>query len=401
MRYILILFIFCTDLFSKPKDIIILIADGMGINSMSFGDLLWNMEEFKNFSDFGIVKPYPVNSKYYITDSAAAGTAIACGKKTLNGRICIDEKGNRLESIAYRAKKNRKSVGIITNTRITHATPAVFYANHIDREMENEIAHFIPKSNFDLFIGGGWKYINLVEEELFKNGYEIVRKKEDIDINVNKIIGIFSDSHMSYEIDRKDSEPSLSYLVDFSLRFLSKNKKGFLMIVESGRIDHCEHDNDIVCLAYEMKELKEVMKVIFNYVSKNRDSLFVMLSDHSNGGLSLGRDANEVLNIEPIKNAKSSAFVFSKETEKVEDYDLFKQKYFNNFGIFISFRDFDDIKNKRISLLEPFNVFCNIKWSTNEHEASYVGIFSYWNGAENFRGFMDIDEIGRKLFNFI
>lgn len=398
LRLISIIIFLSLNLYSSPKNLILLITDGMGVNSMSFGDLLWEIDDLKRFSNYGFIKPYPLSSKYDITDSAAAGTAIACGKKTLNGRICVDENGRFLESIAYKFKKKGKSVGIVSNTRITHATPAVFYANHLNRDDEKEIAKFIPKSNFDLFMGGGWKYVNQIENDILKNSYKIIRKKDELNVKYKKIFAIFADTHMNCEIDRDENEPSLSEMADFAIKFLSKNNKGFILVLESGRIDHCEHVNDIVCLAYEMKELKKVISLMFDFISRNRDTLFIMMSDHSNGGLSLGRDGIEFLNIDVFKNAKMSVEKFMKIYGKADVYEDFKEAYLNAFGIMISYRDFYDIVNKKIHPLEPLNLLANIKWSTDQHEASYVPIFSVGPKSEKFRGFFEIDEIGNKLF---
>ncbi len=395
--FVFVIFFLSANSYSKPKNVILLITDGMGVNAMSFGDLLWDIKEFKNFKHYGFVKPYPIESKYHITDSAAAGTAISCGEKTKVGTIAMDEKGKKLESVAYLAKKKGKSVGVVTNTRITHATPAVFYANNINRENEEEIARQISESDFDLFIGGGWKQVYSVLDNLKKNGYGVIREKKDMIGKYKKLIGIFSDSHISYELDRKQNEPSLSEIADFSLKFLNKNEKGFFLALESGRIDHCEHSNDAGCLAYEMKELKKVLAVIFDFVSKDKNTLFVMLSDHSNGGMSLGRDGNEVLNLDALKNIKASAENFLKETENIYDYEEFNKKYLGTFGLNISFKDFFEIKNKKIQVLEPLNFWVNVKWSTDQHEASFVPIFSYGPESEKFSGFIEIDEVGKKL----
>lgn len=395
--FVFVIFFLSANSYSKPKNVILLITDGMGVNAMSLGDLLWDIKEFKYFKHYGFVKPYPVESKYHITDSAAAGTAISCGEKTKIGTIAMDERGKKLESVAYLAKRKGKSVGVVTNTRITHATPAVFYANNINRENEEQIAKQISESDFDLFLGGGWRYVYSILDNLKKNGYYVIREKKDFNEKYKKLIGLFSDSHMPYEIDRKQDEPSFSEITDFSLKFLNKNKKGFFLAIESGRIDHCEHDNDAVCLAYEMKELKKVLAVIFDFVSKDKDTLFVMLSDHSNGGMSLGRDGNEVLNLDAFKNAKISAEKFLKETENIYSYEEFNKKYLESFGLNISFKDFFEVKNKKIHVLEPLNFVANIKWSTNQHEASFVPIFSYGPQSQEFGGIMEIDEVGKKL----
>lgn len=400
IKIFFVMFFFSQLLFSNPKNIIVFITDGMGVNSMSFGDILWDISDLKRFSNYGFIKPYPESSRYDITDSAAAGTAIACGKRTLNGRICVDKDGKNLESVAYRFRKKGKSVGVVSNTRITHATPAVFYANHLDRDAEKDIAKFIPRSGFDLFMGGGWKYVSHLENELLNNGYKIVKKKEDLSINDKKIFGIFSETHMNYEVDRQENEPSLSEMTDFALRFLSKNRNGFILALESGRIDHCEHSNDIVCLAYEMKELKNTIRIIFDFLSRNKDTLFIMISDHSNGGLSLGRDGNEILNIDLVKDAKISAERFMKLYEKIDIYEDFRDMYFDAFGVMVSYKDFYDIKNRKIHLLEPLNAALNVKWATDQHEGSYVPVFSFGPKSEEFRGFFEIDEIGKKLLNF-
>jgi alkaline phosphatase len=399
---IIISFICLGSLYSKPKNIIIMIADGMGVNTMSFGDLIYDISELKKFENYGFVKTASKESKYHITDSAAAGTAMSCGQKTYRGIISMDNNGEKLKSIAYLAKEKKKLIGIISNTRITHATPAVFYANNINRDDEQGIAKQIISSEFDLFMGGGYEYISGIEDDIKKSGYNLVREMDELDkIKSDKIIATFSNSHMSYEIERNNTEPSLSEMANFALRFLNRGKNGFFMSIESGRIDHCEHSNDAPCLAYEMKEFKKTLEVIFNFLSKNKDTLFILLADHSNGGLSLGRDGNQILNLDLLTRAKQSSETFLNSLKNNISYKEFSNIYYNVYGVNITEEDYEIIKGNNKLVLDPLNKVANIKWSTDEHEGSYVPLCSTGPSSEIFKGIMDMDEIGKNLFKII
>ena len=293
-----------------PKNVILIIADGMGPACVT-ATRIWakgskgslNLEKMP-YS--GYVKTY--SSSGFVTDSAASGTALATGVKTYNRAIAVtdpkvDPKGasRKLELMTEVMKKAGKSVGVVTTTRVTHATPASFYAHVKDRGMEDEIATFVKNSPLDLLMGGGRTHfqresdkLNLIPE-LEKSGWTYVTTKEEMAASKgsslnSKALGIFNRSHITYENKRqvttKDTEPSLSEMVSFATKFLSDNEKGFFLMVEAGRIDHASHDNLIEEMLYETKELDDCVGGLLGS-SLAKDTLIVITADHETAGLAI------------------------------------------------------------------------------------------------------------------
>src|SRR6056297_2519087 len=150
------------DTKKAPKYIFYFIGDGMGISQRKLADIYLDEKNNKNL----IMNNFPVNSfidtrslNSYITDSAAAGTALATGYKTNNGMISVrPDSDKKLETIVELAENKGLSTGVISTTRLTHATPAVFTAHNKDRGKENEIAIDLLDSGVDFFYGGGLKH---------------------------------------------------------------------------------------------------------------------------------------------------------------------------------------------------------------------------------------------------
>ena len=137
-----------------PLNIILLIGDGMGLTQISAGMYVNNNQTvLEDFSVIGLSKTHATNS--LVTDSAASGTAMACGEKTYNGVLGINSKNKKLQSILEICEENGYNTGLIANSSIVHATPASFYANIDSRRKYEEIALQLSESNVDYFIGGG------------------------------------------------------------------------------------------------------------------------------------------------------------------------------------------------------------------------------------------------------
>ena len=143
---------------AQPKNVIFVIGDGTGINQISA--LEFYKEHHVYYDDFPIVGLSKVSSTSLITDSAAAGTAMACGEKTFNKAIGVDAQGNDLPNLIELNEQLGGANGLIATSSITHATPACFYAHHNDRNDHEIIASFLPKSSVDFFAGPGLKYFN-------------------------------------------------------------------------------------------------------------------------------------------------------------------------------------------------------------------------------------------------
>ena len=146
-----------------------------------------------------------------VTDSAAAGSAWGSGQRIANGRINVTANGKHLNPLFSRAKKQGKAIGLVTTTRITHATPASFVSSVEDRDDEASIAKQYLEQEIDVLIGGGARYFNDDNDALLKAytkaGYTYVDTSDKLvkDKHASKLLGLFSESHIPYAIDRKHS----------------------------------------------------------------------------------------------------------------------------------------------------------------------------------------------------
>ncbi|HPQ81952.1 MAG TPA: alkaline phosphatase, partial [bacterium] len=195
-----------------------------------------------------------------------------------------------LETIASEAMKRGMSVGIVSTTRVTHATPAGFYANVVDRNAEEAIASQLVRSGIDVVMGGGCRYLpdKLFANEdaplLVKSMKEARRAPAD-----RKIVGCFAESHIPYALKRKAtrySGPSLAEMTRFALERISKNPNGFFLMVEGGRIDHAAHQNLAHELVAEVLEFDDATKLAARMAPAG-DTLFLVTADHETGGLAI------------------------------------------------------------------------------------------------------------------
>lgn len=311
---------------SPPKNVILMIGDGMGVSQVSIaidyrrvmqpqGQPLV-MEEMFNQDHFGKARTHAVGS--VLTDSAAAATALACGVKTLPGILGKDASGRPCESILEFAKKKGKFTGVVSTMRVTHATPAAFYSHVVSRDDENTIAtQLILGDDVDVALGGGFRHFStgrfsertecgrdskLLDgsskrtdgEDLLadgRSGYNLLCNKKQLDgfdfVPGKKVLGTFAASHLPHLQERQvlPDFPSLSHMTKKSLDWLSKGDKGFFLMVEGGLIDYAGHANDAATLLQEVLDFDAAVRVAREYVRHHPDTLLIVTADHATGGI--------------------------------------------------------------------------------------------------------------------
>ena len=226
-----------------------------------------------------------------VTDSAAAATAMATGVKTENGCLGLAmpcSKGNALQTIAEEAARAGLSVGLVTTTRITHATPAGFYAHVANRNDEAAIAKQLLSSDVDVALGGGCKY--LTPEIAAASDHAIVRDMKSLAAIEpgKKVVGCFADSHIPYVKKRKSEKyggPSLPEMTAAAIARLSKNPKGYFLMVEGGRIDHAAHDNLAADVIAETAEFDDAIRRASGILKG--DAVILVTADHETGGIAV------------------------------------------------------------------------------------------------------------------
>lgn len=280
----------------RARNVIFMVSDGMSSGTLAIADHmsrrrdnrstnwveLWRRPHVRRSSAFTASADSPV------TDSGAGGSAWGCGRRVNNGSLNVTPDGNEHLPILLHAKKHGKAVGVVTTTRITHATPASFYANTPKRDLENVIAEQLVERRLDVALGGGRKHFK--PDVLSGNaGVSVVRTKDQLGALVRAaadvgrpVLGVFTDDHMSFEFDRKPHEPTLTEMTDAALRLLSPRKEGFVLQVEGGRVDHAAHNNDAGSLVAEQLGFDAAIGVVLDFVKDRDDTLVILTSDHGN-----------------------------------------------------------------------------------------------------------------------
>jgi alkaline phosphatase len=275
---------------SKVKNVIIMIGDGMGLAQVYAAYTAnYGMLNMFQFPVTGLLLTSSADN--YITDSAAGATAFSCGKKTKNGYLGMDSTGKSLKSLYEYAFDKKYATGIVVTCAVTHATPAAFFAHMSNRNSTEAIADQLVKSNLEVLMGGGRKYFtnrsdgrNLLPE-LQKKGYQIVTSIDSIDRVANRVIYFASDTDLPPILKgRKDYLPLAT---EKSIDILSRNPRGFLLMVEGSQIDWGGHNNDIDYTVTETVDFDKAVGKALQFAKKDKHTLVIVIADHETGGLSL------------------------------------------------------------------------------------------------------------------
>ncbi len=291
MKRAFILGIVCVSvvhLFAKPpKNVIIMIGDGMGFNQVQAAlTVNGNSLNMALFPYTGISKTYSAND--YITDSAAGGTAIACGVKTNNGMIGVTPDSVQKSSVLAVAEKNGLSTGVVVTCNLTHATPASFYAHAGSRNSTQEIAGWFPASGIDVAIGGGIadfekrKDGRNLSAELKSGGYQVVYSMEEAGgEKAGPLLALLAEDHPKKVSEGRDYLPKA---VSLALSRLSQNKKGFFLMVEGSQIDWGGHNNDQDYMVSETVDFDKAVGAALAFARKDGNTLVIVTADHETGG---------------------------------------------------------------------------------------------------------------------
>ncbi|MCX7858262.1 MAG: alkaline phosphatase [Deltaproteobacteria bacterium] len=323
-----------------------------------------------------------------VTDSAPASVAWATGSKTINRSLAVLPNGTILRTIFELGTQAGLSCGFVTTTRITHATPAAWYSHNPNRDDEESIAIDLLNSNLKVAMGGGDRFFNPERRKdrldlyakFVSRGYKVVKTREELKecmADESPILGIFSSSHMSYFVDRINDEkigkiePSLPEMAMVALQKLSKNRKGFILQIEAGRIDHACHANDAYAAMMDSYELDKTVGVVLEFINKNPDVLLIVTSDHGNSGYGIngtGPEYND--STEALMSYKNKAsFEYMIRKMRNQDVRTLKEIFETYTGQGISIEEAEEIYKK---LNEKKKVVMNDIWY--EPEAT-MGMF--------------------------
>ena len=414
-----------------PKNVIVFIGDGMGFSIIDLSRIiLQGKENYLNFETVptvGIAKTYCANN--LITDSAAAGTALACGQKTNKGYLGLDTNENILHSLVDICHNMGKSTGVVTNVTITHATPSAYLA-HINKRNERKIAEqYLKNTNYDLVLGGGWGYflpstekdskrndnLNLLQK-LYDHNFNVALNKEDLikaSTENKKLIGMFAPEDLPYRIDRPYYPSTIPTIVDMTkhaIQFLSKNENGFFLMVEAGKIDWAMHAHDAGTAVQEIADLQEAYQVALDFLAKNPDTLIIVTADHETSGCALG--IGKDLNLKKFKKQKASAAYIASFLNNKSEKEIKK--------ILHKFAHLKKVPNKAMKKLlqktdskewyspEKTKVIteliakkAHIGFTTPSHSGQSVGVYATGAGHNAFSGVYENFEIAKKIIQLL
>ncbi|MBR1666602.1 MAG: alkaline phosphatase [Bacteroidaceae bacterium] len=437
---------------SQVKYVFYFIGDGMGVNQINVtetylaalkGKIGFEPILMSSFPVVGLVNTYSATNG--VTDSAAGGTALACGKKTKNGAIgVLEDLKTSCTSIAVWAQKAGAAVGVATNVAITHATPASFYGHQPNRNMYYEIGQDLCKSGFDFFAGSDFHRPNTKEGEptlrdqakaagytILTGGYKEYEKKGR---KADKLILFQSDyqneklgsDHIPYALDQDKNDLTLEQIVRAGINYLmGKQKNGFFFQIEGGMIDYACHRNDIGNAVNEVLDLDKAVKVAYEFYQQHPDETIIVISaDHETGGLVMGKGPYELhtdllrfqqKSIDELKWILREQY---KKAPKKFTKDAVEKQLKQLMGLWDNIkltddqtarltRRWNDIEkaiagNEKVN--DRINDLCEtvkhviseqalISWASGGHSNGYVPVYAVGPGTEVFQGRIDNIEI--------
>ena len=445
----------------KAKYVFYFIGDGMALSQINSTEIFKGTQNgngpmgrqpmnFTAFSHQGVQRTQSADT--FITESAAAGTALATGNKTNNDILGMDPtKSVKFKTMAEMAKEKGMKVGIVSSVSLDHATPGAFYAHQPTRKNYYEIGQEMINSNFDYFAGGGLlaptgkkkDQPNLLDIAKQK-GYQVALSIEEIQKigrGSGKTIAIApnlaAEEAMSYEIDRGE-KVSLAEFTRKGIEVLD-NQNGFFMMVEGGKVDWACHANDAATTVKDVMAFEEAIAEALKFYAKHPDeTLIVVTGDHETGGMTIGfagtgyktffsKLGGQTLSYEEFdKQIKTYRDQVGDSNANLDDWlpALANQFGMNELTAYeknrlaqaLAFsmidpkkRPADEETTLAYGPYEPFSVTvthllnqrAGIGWTTYAHTGVAVPVYAQGTGSGVFDGYYDNTDVAKKMMNIM
>lgn len=316
----------------RARNLILVVGDGMGITTLTAGRIFAGQNKGLSGEDYSLSfehLPYSALVKTWNTDlqtpdSAGTMTALITGAKTRAGVLSVDSsvtrkdcnsgKGHELTTLFEQAEQVGKATGVVTTTRITHATPAATYAHSVDRDWEDDrlmpaaaikqgcqdiasqLVRWPAGDGLEVAFGGGSAMFlpqeqggdradgrNLLQEWQQQPGHQAITKAsalKDADLSSGHWLGLFAPSHLPWVDDRTAQTPGLKAMTAAALQRLSHNDQGYVLVIEAGRIDHAHHEGKGYRALKETEELDQTLEWLISQINFD-DTLLLVTADHS------------------------------------------------------------------------------------------------------------------------
>jgi alkaline phosphatase len=408
----------------QAKNVIFMVSDGMCFSVLTAAQTYLTRAEKRSSNWMKMYAERPVvrslcetdSASGIVTDSAAAASCWGIGERIDNGVINITQDGRKPVTLVQKMNAARKRCGLVTTTTATHATPAGFAATVAKRSDQKAIAAQYLERGVDVVLGGGTQYFS---EDLVaayrKAGYGVVLNRGQLLADAGKapLLGLFSKSHIPFEIDRLNSAelqastPTLSEMTKVALQRLGSAPEGFFLMVEGGRVDHAAHANDGAAAIREQVAFDEAIATALAFVDNNPDTLLIVTTDHGTGGFNVNGLGNEdFFTTEPAYSESTPAFdrltgftssleLLSLRTKGagLEDFLAAAEK-----ATGLKFKDDDRAKiTSTKTLAAALMKYTSIGWTSNNHTGEMVEFSAYGPGSQLFTPHLRNDQVHAKI----
>lgn len=434
----------------KPKNIIILFADGVASSQLEVARYASRHLRNKAFCITDTVLKEGnlsllTNSTHdtFITDSAAAGSAMSTGVKTILGGVATTPEGQPVETVMEAAKARGKRIGLVSTAAVYDATPAAFSVHAKSRRdymaLVDQYLTFEP----DVLLGAGYDYFLPAGQDGGKRkdgkdalaafrakGYNVARNAQELkDAKGPRLIGLFAEEDMNHEIDRPSTqEPSMAEMTDAAIRVLSQDSpNGFVLLVENENTDKAGHRNDIAALLKDLWVFDQAVQIALEFQRRTPDdTLMIVTGDHETGGLSPTYALKDLSSIK----SKNRFYPETKHLEMIDGITISLEKAYETLGKkptaealdklvaehFPGFQMDPDLQSAIVkqevlernftyptqsALSRMVSRQTGFYWGSSGHSAQPVVVGSIGPGAEKLRGYMDNTDFGKIIHSLL
>jgi alkaline phosphatase len=421
---------------SYQRNVILMIGDGYGFSHFEIARSVKQLVENEplaqvsvmSHGNTGYMSTPPENG--LVTDSAAAGTALATGNKTENGVLSQSPNGKPYKTALELAKEHGMATGLVSTSYIADATPAAFAAHSSARSRYADIAaQELLVTGVDVMLGGGRedfipqsapgsrrKDSRDLLAEAQAAGYTLVSTSSDLSridpARVPRLLGLFSLHFMAYEIDRPTTqEPSLALMTQKALDILQLRPQGFFLMVESGRIDHAAHANDAATMVRDALAFDDAIRIAYQFAQQHPETLLIVTADHETGGVALnyGATPDQLL---LLMKQQCSVDVMLKEIGSPATAAALQSTVRRHTPFSLSDDELEHILAQKSPtpflsdrtsnlLADVLSARYNIGWMSRDHTSEPLFVFGIGPGAEQLRGFHDNTDIGKIMISFL
>ena len=423
---------FAQESAESPRNVVFMVGDGMGFA---------HVKAYRMYADdpsTDIIEPLPfdalqvgsvstdsiimkcdalkLNCKrdpHGFTDSASSATTYATGRDTIRGRISVDPSGKPMRTILEGARMDGKSTGLVSTSQITHATPAAFASHVISRRLQNDIAdqffdsQWQGKPMVNVMLGGGLNYLRRDDRDLvseFQNaGYKLaLNRAELLDMEGDRLLGLFAPSGMPRAWDRDAEAPSLAEMTGVALKSLEQNQKGFFLLVEGSQVDWAGHGNSIAGVISEMEDFVAAVRVVLDFARQHPDTLVIITADHETGGMAVGRDGISRWDVKPLRGMKATPSAMT--ARYLAGEESLSRVVADNIAFKLNSTEVAELDaTERVedaaftAIADLFNQRTNTGWSSSGHTGVDVPLYVLGPGKERFHGVMQNENLGRVM----